>query len=170
MITEEGSGTRPPHVHAHAANGNVALGDARTRRERGDVVGGALRLMDRADPPGGLFQRGPHPGVEGRQGMGDRLVRHPGSGQINPVEAGRVFADGRRAPAAYVLTYWFYLRHHCRHVKPGPGQHPGQLFPVQSGSGPPAEIDPGEHAPSLGSRPARLRTRPYREQSLAAGR
>ena len=92
-------------------------------------------------------------------------VRHQPAGAPEPEPACGVLEEpASNAPAAYVLTYWFYLRHHGRHVKPGAGQHPGQLFPVQSGSGPPAEIDPGEHAPSLGSRPARPRTRPYREQ------
>ena len=116
------------HVDTGPAHRYITLGDGGAGCHGGHVVGRALRLVHPAGPPDRLLQRGPDPGVQGRQGVGHGGGGHPGGGEVHPVEAERVVPDRGPAAQAHVLADRPDLGERGVGVKCRTWQHSGELL------------------------------------------
>ena len=88
-----------------------------------------LRFVHEPDPPGCLFKRGPHSGVERGERVIENLGRDPGCGQVHAVELSGVLAHRLRAPGPDRFADRSDERHRRLDVEQRPRQHVGERGP-----------------------------------------
>ena len=102
-----------------------------------------------------LFQSLPDLRIEGPERLIERGLRHQGGGQVDAVEPDSVLAHRLRAAVPHVVAYGADQGNGGLDVGGGPGQDPGQGGPAEPSGLAPAQVDTGNHPPSL--RRARFR-------------
>src|ERR1700719_4241113 len=88
-------------------------------------------------------------GIQGGERLVERCLRDPGGFQVHVVEAGGVLADGLRAAAPDVVADGADLGRGGLDVGGRPGQDAGQGGPAELARFAPAQVDTGNHPPSL---------------------
>ena len=136
-------------IHPGPGDRDETAGDGQPAGDLGRRLGRELRLVYSPGPPHGLLEGGPDRGIEPGQGVVQGLLRHPGGGQVDAVETGGVLADGLGAAVLDVVAEGPDLRHGRLDVGRGARQDAGQGGSAEAARGVAAQVDTGNHPPSL---------------------
>ena len=141
-------GQAPGRVQAHAAHRDPALDDPPARDDLGDALDGQLGGVTGAVVGDGQLQALAHGRIEVRQRALDRARGHPQVLGAHVVEALGGVAQGGGPAGAHVLDEGGDRLQGGGHVEVGAGQDRGEVAGVRVGV---AQVDAGEHAPTLPS-------------------
>ena len=136
-------------VYPGPADRDEAAGDGQPAGDPGRGLGRQLRLVHAPGAPDGLLEGGPDGWVEPGQRRVQGVGRHPGGSQVDAVETGGVLADGLGAAALDVVADRPDLRHGRLDIGRGAWQDAGQGGSAEATRGVAAQVDTGNHAPSL---------------------